>query len=331
MPKRIDFEAHYYFPELMEYFASRTDYPIYDPESKSLHRSADFTLKHPYRLTHLQESLAERVAMMDAHDVKMQVLSVSSGIDYLTTEESIVWSRKANDYIYEGMKAYPGRFQGFASLPIADMDASLKELERCMKELGFIGWLVDSNFGDSYIDDGQYFPLLEKLAEYGGTLYIHPTTPIIDRMKGLGPQLAAAPFGFGIDVSIVLMRLICKGVFDRLPNLKVMIGHLGEVFPYTMQRMNDKIRGYHSVAPALNKQLPEYYFKHNIWVTTSGDFCPHAMRCAIDVLGLDRILFGTDYPYEYPEEIDQFFDSLHISNKDLDQIYFGNAETYFLK
>ena len=331
MASRIDFEAHYYFPELMDYFATRTEYPIYDPDTKAFHRSDDFTLKHPYRLTHLQESLDERIEIMDAHDVKMQVLSVSSGIDFLTPEESVYWCRKANDYIYEGMQKYPGRFQGFAALPVADIEASIQELDRCMSKLGFIGWLVDSNFGDSHIDDDKYFPILEKLAEYGGALYIHPTQPIDERMKGLGPQLAAAPFGFGIDVSIDLMRMICKGVFDKLPDLKVMIGHLGEVFPYTLKRMNEKIRGYHSIAPAVNKELPEYYFKHNIWVTTSGDFCPHALRCCVDVLGLDHVLFGTDYPYEYPEETDAFFDEVCMSKRDLDQIFYGNAEKYFLK
>ena len=124
--------------------------------------------------------------------------------------------------------------------------------------------------------------------------------------------------------------MICKGVFDRLPNLKVIIGHLGEIFPYTMTRMNEKIRGYHSIAPAVNKELPEYYFKHNIWVTTSGDFCHSALRCAVDILGLDHVLFGTDYPYEYPEAVDQFFDDVCMSKHDLDQIYFKNAERFFL-
>lgn len=125
------------------------------------------------------------------------------------------------------------------------------------------------------------------------------------------------------------MRMICKGIFDRLPTLKVLIGHMGEIFPYTMRRMNEKIRGYHSIAPAVNRQLPEHYFRHNIWVTTSGDFCPSALRCAVDVLGLDRILFGTDYPYEYPEAVDEFFDAVPMSKNDLDQIFFGNAQAIF--
>lgn len=329
MTNRIDFEAHYYFPELMDYFSTRTDYPMYDRATRTFRRSDDFTLRHPYRLTHLEESLDERIRIMDAHGVRMQVLSVSSGIDFLSPEESVEWCRKANDYLYEGMRKYPGRFQGFAALPVADLDASLQELERCMKELGFLGWLVDSNFGASHIDDDCYFPLLKKLADYHGALYIHPTQPIDERMKGLGPQLAAAPFGFGIDVSVDLMRMICKGIFDRLPTLRVLIGHMGEIFPYTMRRMNEKIRGYHSIAPAVNRQLPEYYFRHNIWVTTSGDFCPSALRCAVDVLGLDRILFGTDYPYEYPEAVDEFFDAVPMSKNDLDQIFFGNAQAIF--
>lgn len=329
MSKKIDFEAHYYFKELLDYFSTRTTYPMYDRETKTFRRSDDFTLRHPYRLTHLEESLEERIAMMDAHDIQMQVLSLSSGVDFLEPAESIVWCKKANDYVYDGMKRYPGRFQGFAALPVADIDASVQELERCMTEFGFVGWLADSNFGDSYIDDDRYFPLLEKLAEHNGALYIHPTQPIDERMKGLGPQAAAAPFGFGIDVSIALMRMICKGVFDKLPNLKVLIGHLGEVFPYTMTRMNAKIRGYHSIAPAVNKELPEYYFKKNIWITTSGDFCHSALRCAVDVLGLDRVIFGTDYPYEYPEEIDNFFDQVQMSKQDMDQIYFKNANEAF--
>lgn len=330
MLDRIDFEAHYYFPELLDYFSTRTQYPIYDRATKTFQRSDDFILRHPYRLTHLEESFAERIQMMDAHQIRMQVLSVSSGIDFLEPEESIVWCRKANDYIYSGMQQYPGRFQGFAALPVADIDAACQELDRCMTELGLIGWLADSNFGTSHLDDDQYFPILEKLAEHNGVLYIHPTQPIDERLKGLGPQLAAAPFGFGLDVSIDLMRMICKGVFDRLPNLRVMIGHLGEIFPYTMTRMNEKIRGYHSVAPAVNKHLPEYYFKNNIWVTTSGDFCQSALQCAIDILGVDRIVFGTDYPYEKPEAVDAFFDSVPVSKQSLNKIFFETAETNFI-
>lgn len=85
MTNRIDFEAHYYFPELMDYFSTRTDYPMYDRATRTFRRSDDFTLRHPYRLTHLEESLDERIRIMDAHGVRMQVLSVSSGIDFLVS------------------------------------------------------------------------------------------------------------------------------------------------------------------------------------------------------------------------------------------------------
>ncbi|MBQ3508646.1 MAG: amidohydrolase [Peptococcaceae bacterium] len=327
--KKIDLEAHYYPASLMDYFATRTECPIYYPDRYELKFNDNFSIKHEYKMTHLPETLEERIAIMDANGFDTQVLSLSPGIELLDTKTAIEKVREANDYVYEATQKYPGRFIGFAALQTDDIDAACEELERCVKELGFIGWLTFSNYGEEHLDDDRFLPLLKKANELNAAIYLHPTHPVTGRLAGLGGQLAGSPFGFGIDTSITTMRLICKGVFDECPNLKLILGHLGEVFPFIIQRMTLRLKTYHKIAPAVNKHIPEYYFKNNIWVTTSGVYSHEAFQCTKDVFGIDKIMLGSDYPYETLEDVAAFMKEINVSQNDLEKILYKNAEELF--
>jgi predicted TIM-barrel fold metal-dependent hydrolase len=328
--KMIDFEAHYYTPELMKLFSTRSQYPIYIPENYELRLSDDFVIKDKYKMTMLSAPFEERIQEMDRFGVDMQILSLSPGIDFLDVKESVKVAREANDYVYKAMQQFPGRFSGYAALPMYDTEASVDELERCVKDLGFFGWMTFSNVGPACPDDDRFEKIFAKAAELNVPVYIHPNQPYEGRLTGLGPQLAGASFGFGIDTAITLIRLIYKGIFDRYPNLKVMTGHLGEGIPFYLKRMDERGKNYLArKAPAQNKELPGYYFKKNIWVSTSGQYSLEAFRCTQDVLGIDHILFGSDYPYELPGEVKEFTRQLCLSEIDREKLLYRNAEDLF--
>jgi len=330
--KTIDFEAHYYSPAaFFERFPKRTEYPIFYPEKRQLWLAEDFYISREYHIAHLASSAEERLAEMDKYGVDMQILSHSPGLELMSTEDAVREARDANDYAYGLTQEYPKRFKAFAALPVQDIDIALKEFERCMNDLNFVGWLTFSNYGHTHLDDDEYLPLLAKAEELGAIVYLHPTNPITGRCTGLGPLLSGASFGFTEDISTTLIRMIYKGVFDRFPDLKVMIGHLGEVFPFILKRMDERAKPYFGLAEntSKNKNLPGYYFTKNIWVTTSGQYSHESFRCCKDVLGIERILFGSDYPYEGPDEVDDFLRNLCVSQVDMEKVLSGNAEACF--
>jgi len=328
MKKRIDFEAHYYTPEVLNAFAKRSVYPTFDPEKNVLRLSDDFSASNPVKLKGLVKTDEERIVDMDANGTSKQILSISQGIELLGTDEAIEISQIVNNRVSDWMKRFPGRFSGFAALPVQDIDAALNELNRCMKELQFFGWNTFSNFGATALDDDRYFPLLERAEVLGAPIYIHPAPPFEGRLTGMGPLLAGGGAGFGIDTAITLLRLILKGVFDRLPNLKVIVGHLGEGLPFTMDRLQSRSTR-PGIAPAI-KESAAFYFSRNIWVTSSGVYSNPSFRCARDVLGMERILFGSDYPYEMPEDVDRFMSSaLEYTEEEKDQLFYKNAEQFF--
>lgn len=328
MGKRIDFEAHYYTPEVIKVFTGRTVPPLYDPVNNLVRYSKEFTASNPRKLKGLLHTPEERIADMDSVGTDIQILSASMGYELLDPEDSVEMCRIANDTVAAWMQQYPGRFSGYASLPVKDKKAAAAELERCMKQLGFFGWGAFSNFGPTALDDDEYYPLLECAAGLGAPVYIHPAIPYEGRLTGMGPLLLGGGAGFGIDTVTTLLRLILKGVFDRLPELKVLVGHLGEGLPFTMDRLSARsVRP--GLAPAVNKESAAHYFSKNIWVSSSGVFSYPSFRCARDVLGIDRILFGSDYPYEAPQEVEQFLSGLDFTGEEKALMFSGNAEKHF--
>jgi predicted TIM-barrel fold metal-dependent hydrolase len=238
-------------------------------------------------------------------------------------------ARNANDALAEAIDRYPDRFQGYAALAVKDPWAAAKELERAVKELGMRGWKTHSNYGDSYLDDKPYWPILAKVEELGVPIYLHPTTPRIPEFWKYGVALAGPPFGFGLETSMAAMRLVLSGAFDAFPRLKVILGHYGEGLPFFMQRMDWAFERPHAkadkgaVVPLERK--PSDYFRENFLVTTSGNYLPAAFACTRDALGMARIMFGTDYPYEDLDECFAFLSSLGLSEEEELDLYERNA------
>jgi predicted TIM-barrel fold metal-dependent hydrolase len=332
--RKIDFETHFITQDWYDTLSANPGYPRFERSEEGLLRLCYHpAAEEPYgdaiieRLLDVGEG---RLAVMDAAGIDVSVISLTApGVEQLDPLIGTRLARKANDALAGAVDRHRDRFQGFAALAVKDTDGAVKELERAVRELGLKGWKTHSNYGDSYLDEKRYWPILQKCAELGVPIYLHPTTPKIAEFWTYGVALAGPPFGFGLETSLAAMRLVLSGAFDAFPGLKVILGHLGEGLPFSMQRMDWAFERPHVKADkgavvSLDRK-PSRYFLDDFMVTTSGNYLPAAFKCTREALGMDHIMFGTDYPYEDMGEAFAFLNGLGLSAEEEAALYEGNA------
>jgi predicted TIM-barrel fold metal-dependent hydrolase len=333
--KKIDFEAHFVTEEWTETFYKNDGFPRFVEEAEQKRR----LYYHPdacepfgdFLLNRLRDVGEDRIAYMDAAGVDVQVLSLTApGVEHLDPRMGAGLARRANDALAEKVQKYPDRFMGFASLATKDPEEAVMELERAVKELGLKGWKTHSNYGDSYLDDKRYWPLLAKAQELDIPIFLHPASPMIPQLRTYGFALGGAPFGFGIETSLVMMRLILSGALDAFPDLKIILGHLGEGLPFVLQRIDfafvrPHLKADRDVVPPIKKS-PSEYLKRNMFMATSGNYLGAAFRCTQEALGIDKIIFGSDYPYEDSSECISFLEGLNLSKEERSKVYYQNAD-----
>lgn len=269
-----------------------------------------------------------RLAYMDAAGIDVQVLSFGSpGPQAFDAKTGIPMARDANDRLFEAMKVHPDRFAGFAALPTADPNASADELERTVTKLGFKGTMIHGHTQGSFLDEKKYWVIFERAQALGVPIYLHPTLPHPDVTKayfGGYEELARAGWGFAIDTSCHFLRMVFAGVFDAYPDLKIILGHLGEGLPFAMHRLNDHT--YRAAKRRGLKKTPLEYLRDNMLVTTSGNWYEPAFLCTLLALGADNILFAVDWPYEPNTAGIEFLKKISISDLDREKIAHLNAE-----
>jgi predicted TIM-barrel fold metal-dependent hydrolase len=290
----------------------------------------------PASLTDLQPKLldlgAGRIAAMDEAGIDYQVLSLAAhGMDDLDADTATALAQNVNDELAEAVRTHPARFGGFATLALKDAEKAAAELERCVSRLGFHGALVNGTTGGLFLDDERFLPVFEAAAHLGVPIYLHPAPPpepvraaYYSGLTGdLGFLLSIAGWGWHAETALHTLRLIVSGVFDRLPGLQLIIGHMGEGLPYALARSS----GVLSRAATLRQPVADY-FQTNVHCTTSGYFTVPPLRCALDVMGIDRMLFSIDYPYSPNTRGREFIESLAqtLSTGDLDKLTHLNAK-----
>jgi predicted TIM-barrel fold metal-dependent hydrolase len=281
---------------------------------------------------------AGRLARMDELGIDMQILSITApGVQVFDPVEGAELAAASNDELAATCRAYPDRFAGLAAIAPHNAEASAAEIERAMTTLGLNGVILNSHTHGHYLDEPQFEPVLAALAQYDAPLYLHPTmlpsswgAPYL--WRGFNNTLAA----FSHDVWLHVLALIFSGAFDRYPNLKLVIGHAGEAMPLLlyrfdwMQKHADGKEGLRGGAPAVTLQHKvSYYFRHNIWVTTSGVAWAPAIKYCIDVLGADRVLYAMDYPFQNSAEEVRVYDDLDVSHDIRASLMQANAERLF--
>ena len=320
---KIAFEEHFGTPELMglrkEMLTKRGMFINLPPEE--LKRTANLAC----------DIEQFRIPSMEKSGIKLQVLQGgSNGIEGIENPQTALEKAKAfNDTIADVVARYPDKFLGLAILPLQDPELAAREYERCTTELGLRG-IASPGFRINdglFLDDKIFEPVFKVLEDYHGLFYLHPTETPIEQTELYYKNcsvLNGPTWSWGVDTATSLMRLIFNGVFDRFPGTRVLVGHMGEMIPYSLWRMNNRWKI--MSAESCNQKQPSDYFKENIYITTSGNLSPAAMKCAIEAIGSDRILFGVDYPFEPIEEAAEYIDTVDIEQEDRENICYKNAE-----
>ena len=281
----------------------------------------------------------ERLREMDAHGMELMILSLNAPTVQAVadTAAAVDLARRANDFLAEQVARRPDRFQGFAALPLQDPEAAALELRRCMRDLGFRGALVNGfsqvtrGSGVAYYDHPDYLPFWAEVEALDAPFYLHPRNPLAQDSRiydGCG-WLMGPTWAFGQETAVHALRLMGSGLFDRHPNLKIVLGHLGEGLPYSMWRVDNR-NAWTKAAPAYPAQHPiGHYFSRNFWLTTSGNFRTQSLVDAMLELGSDRLLFSTDWPFEAVSDACTWFDACSISENDRLKIGRTNAQALF--
>ncbi|MGH2851410.1 MAG: amidohydrolase family protein [Solirubrobacteraceae bacterium] len=252
----------------------------------------------------LEERLLEvgerRIAAMDEAGLDVQVISLTSpGLQNLPADAATRLQADTNDRIAELVNAHPDRFQGFATLATPAPDAAAQELSRAVSELGLNGALVFGRTGERHLDHPDNWPIFEAAESLRAPLYIHPQVPQSRVRAGLYAGFddaidnGFATFGIGwhYEAGIQFLRLALGGVFDRFPDLQVLLGHWGEVVLFYLDRADGL---------AMQAKLPlsfSEYVRRNTYITPGGVYSHRYLRWAVELAGVERILFATDYPY----------------------------------
>jgi 2,3-dihydroxybenzoate decarboxylase len=276
---------------------------------------------------HLADVDETRLADMNANGVAVQVLSLTSGVEVEQDPgEAVRVARRANDRLAEIVAAHPDRFAGFAALPLQDPDAAAEELHRAVTELHLVGTLHNDHVQGRYLDDPRFDVVWSTLEELNVPLYLHPAIiPAEHSALYAGvPAIAGPSWGWTAATGGHALRLILGGVFDRHPAAQLILGHMGELLPFQSARLDSRAE---QIPDGTGPQLrPSEYLRRNVSVTTSGVFSPAALRAAVELLGVERVMFAIDYPYERSSEAVAFLAASGLQETDLEAVAHGNAD-----
>jgi len=284
--------------------------------------------KFPSSTVSKLESLGdERLQDLQNGSVSLQVLS------HVPLDGSPSICAEINDDLALNISKSAGRLAGFAILPMEDPRAAANELSRCVKEHGFLGALIDTHLNGQFYDDERFWLIFEKAEELDVPIYIHPTfasDPMLEHYKGnyddtVALALSAYGWGWHAETGHHILRLFASGLFDKFPKLKIIIGHMGELLPFQLDRIagGAKRWGKHE------RDLMEVW-RNNIWVTTSGMFSLAPLACLLKTTTIDHVLYSVDYPFSLNETGMKFYEEIKdsglMSADDLEKFAFKNAE-----
>ena len=283
----------------------------------------------PKNLNEKLSSLGDlRISDMDKGEITVQVVSS------VPAAEPLDICRETNEQLAAAVEQSRGRLRGFASVPMDNPREAAGELERCIRELGFLGALIPNNAHGKYYDTEEYKEFWGRAEALGVPVYLHPTPPPEATKaiyRGNYPDevatiLSVGGWGWHADTAIHVVKLYASGLFDSFPKLKVVIGHAGEMLPYMITRINARLtRGWGS-----RKRDLKTVWAENFWITLSGFWDLGPFSCMLRTVAIDRILFSVDYPFEKNESGRDFMTEVResglVTEEQWRMIASGNAE-----
>ena len=269
-----------------------------------------------------------RLRAMDEADIDIQVLSHGAPAGQkLTKDIAVDLTRRVNDRLAELCVRHPTRFIGFAALPTPVPEQAARELERCVKELGFKGGMIHGLTNGHFIDEKQFWPVFEVAEKLNVPIYLHPSVPHAEVMKHYYddyakefPTVIRPAWGFTVETATAAVRLVLSRVFEKHSNLQIILGHLGEALPFLLWRINQAL-----ARPGQEPLNFRDTFCRHFHVTTSGNFSTPALLCTMLEMGMDRIMFAVDYPFVVNTDGTNWVESLQISQDDKAKLLSANA------
>jgi len=319
---RFDLHTHYYPPAYFERIErSGGDFSFgTSPTGQRIirYRGARF-----FGITAPMTDVGKRLEDMDRVGIDTEVLSLSTpNVYFVEGKAQADVARMVND-AYAGLAAkHPGRFLGFASIPMDDPDAALRELERVMDELRMQGVVLLSNIRGRALADPLYRPFFEEADRRRLCVFVHPMIPVAaDAFTEyvLGPLV-----GFPFDTTLAIAQLCFAGVLKQLPNIRWLVAHAGGAVPYLMERLDSGWRDFAECRVNIDEP-PSVYLKRLYYDTVT--FSPHNLRLLRDVVGADHMVMGSDYPHLLGS-IDKAVSSIQamdFTEREKEQIYSGTA------
>jgi predicted TIM-barrel fold metal-dependent hydrolase len=320
--RTITLEEHFATPEFLD-----------GPGREYKEQARQFGGRFAKRVEQLCDVGDGRLAEMDAAGIDIQVLSLTSpGTEQLEAADAMTVARETNDFLADVVKRNPARFAGLAALPTAAPDKAAEELERRVRRDGFKGAVINGHNRERYLDDKFFWPILECAESLNAPIYLHatrPPKPVIDASYGGFSPIVTAMFagpgwGWHIETAVHVIRLILGGVFDRYPKLQIVIGHLGEGLPFMLPRLDNMPMA----MTKLNRPISAY-LRNNIHYTFSGFNFPATFLDLLLEVGVERIMFSADHPFQSMAQARAFLEQIPVSAADKERIAHGNAERLF--
>ncbi len=277
----------------------------------------------------LRDFGGERIQDMDAAGIDICVLSHGApSSQKIPADIAIPLVRRVNDRLAAAVAANPTRLAAFAALPTADPQAAADELERCVA-MGFKGAMVHGSCNGEFIDLPKYWPIFARAEQLDVPIYLHPAQPHPAVMDAYYkdyltdfPMLARPAWGYAVECGTQVVRLVLSGVFERHPNLKIVLGHLGESVPFQLWRLDQALS-----RPGQKSVRFREIFTRNFWITTSGFFSTPALLCCAMEMGVDRILFSVDWPFVADSSAGtRWMKDVPLCAEDKARILSGNAQ-----
>lgn len=314
MIRKIALEEHFMFKNLLPYSAGLGASVSQEAASAWVKKLLDF------------EQM--RLDQMDMAGIELSVLSLPApGVQQdPDVARAIAAARACNDQLATQVARRPGRYAAFAHLPMQAPEAATKELERCVRELGFLGALINGQSCGLYLDNSCYDEFWAMVEALKVPVYLHPGNPV-DRPAVYNGQdaLWGAVWSWMAETSAHALRLVVAGVFERHPNIQLILGHMGECLPFHLWRIDQRYPDANHGGYTL-PHPPSFYIKRNIAITTTGVCDNAALKCSLELLGADRVMFSVDYPYEDSKQAGDWIENAPLDETVKAMICYDNAK-----
>ncbi|MFI9628803.1 amidohydrolase family protein [Streptomyces sp. NPDC052042] len=312
----VDVHRHTMPQTVLDFLRSRTEPPFLDGEFVRC------TPGYGYRLTPEMTDLAANLEEMTAAGVRTALLSAIVGIvDQLPAAQAAALAQDVNDELADLARAHPGVLAPMAALPLADPEAAAEELLRA-NGLGLCGPLLPVTVGGRQLGELGLDPLFEAAEATGTPLTLHPTAPAF--AAHFGDHALMSTLAFPVDTTACVLRLVLGGLYERWPDIRMVVPHAGSLLPYLMGRIDREAMKYRASGGMGALTEPPSVWLRRMYVDAVS-LWPPAIRLLLEVMGPERVMFGSDYPFWNTRENVDALDAV----TDDERIRAGNARTLY--